>query len=262
MSDDDRKIINKIKEYAKENGKKILDRDLWGIKGLSQSAYYVKLRNAESFIDFECIEHIHKVLSRDKSEANHIYLKDYIKKVLLPEQKDKILEHYQNRIDCLDFISTSSPILFISMYSFQVSESIENILNVSTHQNSIVKEVNICVNEIDDNDYENRDVIFNKIRKWRENNDYAGDVCIRMIFRGYNVPSTIAGIVNGNIVSFVRDGEEFLKLSEIGQRLIVDDVIQIMSPKLAEHLLSEHDDVIDYDDVNNVDNRAMKLTDF
>jgi hypothetical protein len=35
-----------------------------------------------------------------------------------------------------------------------------------------------------------------------------------------------------------------------------------MFPKFSERLLSEHDDVIDYDDVNNVDNRAMKLTDF
>jgi hypothetical protein len=119
------------------------------------------------------------------------------------------------------------------------------------------------VNEIDNNDYENRDVIFNKIRKWRDvTENQLSDVCIRMIFRDYNVPSTIAGIVNGNIVSFVRDGEEFLKLSDTGQRLIVDDVIQIMSPKFSERLLSEHDDVIDYDDVNNVDNRAMKLTDF
>jgi hypothetical protein len=263
MSDDDRKIINKIKEYAKENGKKILDRDLWGIKGLSQSAYYVKLRNAESFIDFECIEHIHKVLSRDKSEANHIYLKDYIKKVLLPEQKDKILKHYQNRIDCLDFISTSSPILFISMYSFQVSESIENIMNTSTHQNSIVKEVNICVNEIDDNDYENRDVIIQKIRRWRDDTEnQISDVCIRMVFRNYNVPSTIAGIVDGKVISYVQDGEELIRLSDIGQKLIVDDVIQIISPKLAKHLVSEHDDTLGYDDYDNVDNPAVKLQDF
>jgi len=166
-------------------------------------------------------------------------------------------------MDCLDFITTSSPILFISMYSSQESESIDNILNASTHQSSMFRELNICVNEIDNNDYENRDVIFNKIRKWRDvTENQLSDVCIRMIFRDYNVPSTIAGIVNGNIVSFVRDGEEFLKLSDTGQRLIVDDVIQIMSPKFSERLLSEHDDVIDYDDVNNVDNRAMKLTDF
>jgi len=147
------------------------------------------------------------------------------------------------------------------MYSLQISESIENILNVSTYQNSIVKEVNICVNEIDDNDYENRDVIFNKIRKWRENNDYVGDVYIRLIFRNYNVPSTIVGIVNGNIVSFVRDGEEFLKLSGTGQRLIVDDVIQIMSPKFSEYLLSSQDGLV-YDDVSNVDNPAVKLQDY
>jgi hypothetical protein len=83
-----------------------------------------------------------------------------------------------------------------------------------------------------------------------------------MIFREYNVPSTVTGIVEGRVISYVQDGEQFLRLSDIGQRLIVDDVIQIMSPKFSERLLSEHDDVIDYDDVNNVDNRAMKLTDF
>ena len=69
-------------------------------------------------------------------------------------------------MDCLDFITTSSPILFISMYSSQESESIDNILNASTHQSSMFRELNICVNEIDNNDYENRDVIFNKIRKY------------------------------------------------------------------------------------------------
>jgi hypothetical protein len=64
--------------------------------------FYRKLRDNESFIDFECIEHIHIVLSRDKSEANHIYLKDYIKKVLLPEQKkkkeDEVSRYYQNKL--------------------------------------------------------------------------------------------------------------------------------------------------------------------
>ena len=264
MSDDDRKIINKIKEYAKENGKKILDRDLWGIKGLSQSAYYVKLRNAESFIDFECIEHIHIVLTRDKSEANHIYLKDYIKKVLLPELKfekvKKCNQYYQNKIDCLDFISTSSPMMFISMYSHQLSENIDNILNSATKKHSILKELNICVNEIDDNDYENRDVIIQKIRKWRDDTEnQISDVCIRMVFRNYNVPSTIAGIVDGKVISYVQDGEELIRLSDIGQKLIVDDVIQIMSPKLAKHLISEYDDTLGYD---NVDNPAVKLQDF
>jgi hypothetical protein len=262
VSAEDREIIKKIKEYAKENGKKILDRDLWGIKGLSQSKYYVKLRNAESFIDFECIEKMYRVLSHDILEVRHSYLKDYFKHVLLTEQKDKILEHYQNRIDCLSFMATSSPILFISMYSSQLSENIEDILNASTQQNSIIKELNICVNEIKGSDYENRYVIFNKIRTWRDDTEnQISDVYIRMIFRGYNVPSTIEGIVNGNIVSFVRDGEEFLKLSDTGQRLIVDDVIQIMSPKFSEYLLSSQDGLV-YDDVSNVDNPAVKLTDF
>jgi hypothetical protein len=257
VSAEDREIIKKIKEYAKENGKKILDRDLWGIKGLSQSKYYVKLRDDESFIDFEWLEHMHIVLSRDESEANHVYLKDYIKKVLLPELKDekvnKLNQYYQNKIDCLSFITTVSPILFISMYSIQISENIEDILNSSTQQNTKVKELN--------SDYENRDVIIQKIRKWRENNDYVGDVFIRMIFREYNVPSTVTGIVEGRVISYVQDGEQFLRLSDIGQRLIVDDVIQIMSPKFSEYLLSSQDGLV-YDDVSNVDNPAVKLTDF
>jgi hypothetical protein len=265
VSAEDREIIKKIKEYAKENGKKILDRDLWGIKGLSQSKYYVKLRDDESFIDFEWLEHMHIVLSRDESEANHVYLKDYIKKVLLPELKDekvnKLNQYYQNKIDCLSFITTVSPILFISMYSIQISENIEDILNSSTQQNTKVKELNICVNE-EGSDYENRDVIIQKIRKWRENNDYVGDVFIRMIFREYNVPSTVTGIVEGRVISYVQDGEQFLRLSDIGQRLIVDDVIQIMSPKFSEYLLSGSQDALDYDDVNNVDNSAVKLVDF
>jgi hypothetical protein len=73
------------------------------------------------------------------------------------------------------------------------------------------------------------------------------------------VPSTIAGIVDGKVISYVQDGEELIRLSDIGQKLIVDDVIQIMSPKLAKHLISEYDDTLGYD---NVDNPAVKLQDF
>jgi hypothetical protein len=260
MSDDDREIIKKIKGYSKENGKEFLDRDFWELKSLSSSKFYRRLRNAESFIDFECIERVYVRLSRDISVVHYKYLKDYFKHVLLEEQKDKILEHYQNRIDCLSFITTSSPILFISMYSSQLSENIEDILNSSTQQNSILKELNICVNEINDNDYENRDVIFNKIRRWRgDTENQIGDVYIRLIFRNYNVPSTVAGVVDGKLISYVQDGEQFLKLSDVGQKLIVEDVVQLMSPKFTEYLLSRHGDVIDYDDVNNVINPAIKL---
>ena len=88
-----------------------------------------------------------------------------------------------------------------------------------------------------------------------------GDVCIRMIFRSYDVPSTIAGVVDGKLTSYVQNGEQLLQLSDIGQKLIVNDVIQIMSPKLAEHLLSEHDDTLGYD-YDNVENPAVKLQDF
>ena len=256
------KIIDKIKKYAKQKGKKFLDDDFCKLKGLSHSKFYRKLKSVESFIDFECIEKMYLVLSRDILEVRHSYLKDYFKHVLLPERKDKILEHYQNRIDCLSFITTSSPILFISMYSSQLSENIEDILNASTQQNSIIKELNICVNE-EGSDYENRDVIFNKIRRWRgDTENQIGDVYIRLIFRNYNVPATVAGVVDGKLISFVRDGEQFIKLSDVGQKLIVDDVIQMMSPEYSERLLLEHGDVIDYDDVNNVDNPAIKLTDF
>ena len=259
MSAEDSEIIDKIKKYAKEKGKKFLDDDFCKLKGLSHSKFYRKKKSVESFIDFECIEKMYRVLSRDILEVHHSYLKDYFKHVLLPEQKDKILEHYQNRIDCLSFITTSSPILFISMYSSQLSENIEDILNASTQQNSIIKELNICVNE-EGSDYENRDVIFNKIRRWRgDTENQIGDVYIRLIFRNYNVPSTVAGLVDGKLISFVRDGEEFLKLSKIGQKLIVEDVVQLMSPKFTEYLLSRHGDVIDYDDVNNVINPAIKL---
>jgi hypothetical protein len=44
--------------------------------------------------------------------------------------------------------------------------------------------------------------------------------------------------------------------------LIVDDVIQVMSPKFSEYLLSGSQDALDYDDINNVDNPAVKLLDF
>jgi hypothetical protein len=262
MSAEDSEIIDKIKKYAKEKGKKFLDDDFCKLKGLSHSKFYRKKKSVESFIDFECIEKMYRVLSRDILEVRHSYLKDYFKHVLLPEQKDKILEHYQHRIDCLSFITTSSPILFISMYSSQLSENIEDILNASTHQNSILKELNICVNEINDNDYENRDVIFNKIRRWRDvTENQLSDAYIRLIFRNYNVPSTVAGVVDSKVISYVQDGEQFLKLSDVGQKLIVDDVIQMMSPRFSEYLVLGSD-TLDYDDVNNVDNPAMKLTDF
>ena len=275
MSAEDREIIKKIKEYAKNKGKKFQDVDFCTMtsatredeKSMSDRTLYRKLDNDKSFIDFEYLVKIYKEMGDGKNLWFYTYLKDFFKDVLLEEQNAKEIDEFircrKNIMDCLDFMVCSSPILFISMYSKQIADNIEDILNASTQQNSILKELNICVNEIEGSDYENRDVIFNKIRKWRDDTEnQTGELYIRMIFRDYNVPSTVAGLVDGKLISFVRDGEEFLKLSEIGKKLIIDDVVQIMSPKFSERLLSEHDDVTDYDDVNNVDNPAIKLTDF
>ena len=54
MSTEDREIIDKIKKYAKQKGKKFLDDDFCELKGLSHSKFYRKLKSVESFIDFEC----------------------------------------------------------------------------------------------------------------------------------------------------------------------------------------------------------------